>query len=212
MTNTNHAPDSRHYQSPESIRDESFPRRMFGIDATEVYEFLDLLADQVQATDRELEESRAENERLRADNDRLRAELQRVQAELDEYEQVGDRVNEQVVELFSQAQLVAESMVQDVSRDARERISQARLHERKVVEEAMDTAGQQVRSYAQTAQAQMRSIMESFASEVDRLADTRPAVEAGPATTQDIDPLFDPLSDWPARSRNGSGPESPGHA
>ena len=178
---------------------------MFGIDATEVYDFLDLLADQVQATDRELEECRAEN-------DRLRAELQRVQAELDEYEQVGDRVNEQVVELFSQAQLVAESMVQDVSRDARERISQARLHERRVVEEAMDTAGQQVRSYALTAQAQMRSIMESFATEVDRLADARPAVESASAAPHDVDPLFDPLSDWPARNRNGSGPESPGHA
>ena len=212
MTNNKHHEDSRHYQSPESIRDESFPRRMFGIDATEVYEFLDLVADQVQATGRELDESRAENERLQAENDRLRADLQRVQAELDEYEQVGDRVNEQVVELFSQAQLVAESMVQDVSRDARERISQARSHERKVVEEAMDTAGQHVREYARTAQAQMQSIMESFATEVDRLGDTRPAVEAASAATHDVDPLFDPLSDWPARSRNGSGQESPGHA
>jgi cell division septum initiation protein DivIVA len=177
---------------------------MLGIDAAEVYAFLDQLADQVQATERELGESRAENERLRS-------ELQRVQAELDEYEQVGDRVNEQVVELFSQAQLVAESMVQDVSRDARERINQARTHERKVVEEAMDTAGQEVRSYARTAQAQMRSIMESFATEVERLGDTPPSGESGSAAPHDIDPLFDDLSDWPVRSRNGSGPNSPGH-
>ncbi len=92
-----------------------------------------------------------------------------MQAELDEFEQVGDRVNDQVVQLFSQAQLVAEEMVQDVSRDARERIGHARAHEREIVEEAMNTAGQQVRSYARTAQAQMKSIMESFATEVDRL-------------------------------------------
>jgi cell division septum initiation protein DivIVA len=205
MTNNNHRQDSRHYQSPESIRDEAFPRRMLGIDAAKAYEFLDLLADQVQATESELSESRAENERLRA-------ELQRVQAELDEYEQVGDRVNEQVVQLFSQAQLVAEEMVQDVSRDARERIGQARAHERKVVEEAMDTAGQHVRSYALAAQAQMKSIMDSFATEVDQLASMPPSGESGSAATQQSDPLFDELKDWQVHSRNGSGPESsPGY-
>lgn len=176
---------------------------MRGIDAAEVYEYLGLLAGQVQATESELRESRAENERLRT-------ELQRVQAELDEYEQVGDRVNEQVVQLFSQAQLVAEEMVQDVSRDARERVEQARAHERKVVEEAMDTAGQQVRSYAQTAQAQMKSIMDSFATEVDRLGNTSPANESGSAAPHQMDPLFDDLSDWQVRPRNGSGPELPG--
>jgi cell division septum initiation protein DivIVA len=204
VTNNNHRQDSPRYQSPESIRDEAFPRRMLGIDAAKVYEFLDLLADQVQATEGELGESRAENERLRA-------ELQGVQAELDEYEQVGERVNEQVVQLFSQAQLVAEEMVQDVNRDSRERIGQARAHERKVVEEAMNTAGQQVRSYARTAQAQMKSIMDSFATEVDRLGSVPPPGESGSAAPHQIDPLFDELSDWQVRSRNGSGPESPGH-
>ena len=200
MTNNDHRQDSPHYQTPESIRDEAFQRRMLGIDAAEVYEYLDLLADQVQATERELSETRAENERLRA-------ELQRVQAELDEYEQVGDRVNEQVVQLFSQAQLVAEEMVQDVSRDARERIGQARAHERKIVEEAMDTAGQHVRSYACTAQAQMQSIMDSFATEVDRLGNTPPTGEPGSAAPQPIDPLFDelkrPADQLPERERSG---------
>jgi len=175
---------------------------MRGIDAAKVYEYLDLLAGQVQATERELSESRAENEHLRT-------ELQRVQAELDGYEQVGDRMNEQVVQLFSQAQLVAEEMVQDVSRDARERIGQARAQERKVVEEAMDTAGQQVRSYARTAQAQMKSIMDSFATEVDRLGSTPQASESGSAVPHQVDPLFDDLSDWQVRSRNGSGPGIP---
>ena len=203
MTPNNHRQDSPHYQSPESIRDETFQRRMLGVDAAEVYRFLDLLADQVQATETELSESRAENERLQV-------ELQRVQAELDEYEQVGDRVNEQVVELFSQAQLVAEEMAENVSRDARERISQARAHERKVVEEAMGTAGQHVRSYARTAQAQMQSIMESFATEVDRLGSTPPSGESGSGSLHQVDPLFDELSNWQVGSRNGRGPESPG--
>ena len=201
MTNNNHRQDSPRYQTPESIRDETFQRRMMGLDAEKVYEYLDLLANQVQATERELSESRAENERLRA-------ELRSVQAELDEYEQVGDRVNEQVVQLFSHAQLVAEEIVQDVSRDARERIGQARAHERKIVEEAMDTAGQQVRSYARTAQTQMQSIMESFATEVDRLGGSHMSGESGSGAPDQTDPLFDDASDWQIRFRSGSGPES----
>jgi DivIVA domain-containing protein len=194
---------SANYQTPASIRDETFLRRMRGLDADKVYEYLDLLADQVQATEGELSETRAENERLHA-------ELRRVRAELDEYEQVGDRVNEQVVQMFSQAQLVAEEMVEDVSRDARERIGQARAHEREIVEEAMSTAGQQVRSYARTAQAQMQSIMESFATEVDRLGSSPQSGDSAAATPHRNDPLFDDLSDLQIRFRNGSGPDSPG--
>ena len=183
---------------------------MGGLDAGKVYGYLDLLADQVQATERELSESRARNERLQAELQRGRAELQRVQAELDQYEQAGDRVNEQVVQMFSQAQLVVEEMVQDVSRDARERIGQARAHERKIVAEAMDTAGQQVRSYAKTAQAQMQSIVDSFGAEVDQLAPL--SGEPGAAAPHQKDPLFDSPVDWPTHFRNGSRPDSPGSA
>jgi DivIVA domain-containing protein len=205
MTSSDHRVPPR-YPTPEEIRDETFRRRMMGLDADQVYDYLDLLADQVQATARELSESRDENERLRA-------ELQRVQAELDESEDVGDRVNDQVVQLFSQAQLVAEEMVEDVSRDARERISHARAHEREIVEEAMNTAGQQIRAYARTAQHQMKSIMESFAHEVDRLGNP-PAGGPPQARPHPNDPLFDDASDrseWQIRFGNGSGPDSPGH-
>lgn len=203
MTNSERRVSSR-YRTPASIRDETFRRRMRGLDADQVYEYLDLLADQVQATEKELSDARAENERLEA-------ERRRVQAELDEYEQVGDRVNEQVVQLFSQAQLVAEEMVEDVSRDARERVGQARAHERKVVEEAMNTAGQQVRSYARSAQSQMQSIMESFASEVDRLGSSALSGDApDPTPHSERDPLFGDVGDWQVRFRNGSGPGSPG--
>lgn len=203
MTNSDPRVSPR-YQTPASIRDETFQRRMRGLDTDKVYEYLDLLADQVQTMERELSDARAENERLET-------ELRRVQWELDEYEQVGDRVNEQVVQLFSKAQLVAEEMVEDVSRDARERIGQARAHERKVVEEAMNTAGQQVRSYARTAQSQMQSIMESFANEVDRLGSSALSDDASDATSHsESDPLFGDVGDWQVRFRNGSRPDSPG--
>ena len=176
---------------------------MRGLDADAVYQYLDLLADQVQATERELSEAQAENERLQV-------EVRRMQAELDEHEQASDRVNDQIVQMFSQAQLVAEEMVEDVSRDARERIGQARAHERKIVEQAMDSAGQQVRSYARTAQAQMQSIMESFATEVDRLGSAHLSGEPASATPRRDDPLFGDSSDWQVRYRNGSAPGSPG--
>ena len=203
MTNSDPRVSPR-YQTPASIRDATFQRRMRGLDTDQVYDYLDLLADQVQTMERELSDARA-------DNERLKTELRRVQWELDEYEQVGDRVNEQVVQLFSQAQLVAEEMVEDVSRDARERIGQARAHERKVVEEAMNTAGQQVRSYAQTAQSQMQSIMESFANEVDRLGSSALSDDSAPTTSpSESDPLFGDVGAWQVRFRNGSGPASPG--
>lgn len=195
MTTTDHRV-SRHVRTPTSIRDETFHRRMLGLDADEVYEYLDQLADRVEATERELGETRSEKEQLEAELARVRADLGRVQADLAEYEQMGDRVNDQVVQMFSQAQLVAEQMVEDCTRDARERISQARDHERKIVEEAMGTAGEQVRSYARAAQAQMESVMSSFASDVDRLG--------SPSVSRDSnDPLFGDAGDWQIKFRNG---------
>lgn len=182
MTNSNRRVSSRH-QTAESIRDEMFQRRILGLDADKVYAYLDLLADQVQATERDLSETRTENERLSAD-------LRRVQAELDEHQQSGDRVNEQVVQMFSQAQLVAEEMVEDVGRDARERIAQARAREHEMAEEARSTAGQQVNSYARAAQSQMQSIMESFAAEIDRIGNS----------SLSSDPAVD-SSDWRNRGR-----------
>lgn len=204
MTTTDHRV-SRRFQTPESIRDETFSRRMLGLDADQVYEYLDQLADQVQATDRELGETRSEKEQLEAELARVQAELAGVRADLAEYEQMGDRVNDQVVQMFSQAQLVAEQMVEDCSRDARERISYARDHERQIVEQAMGTAGEQVRSYARAAQAQMESVMSSFASEVDRLGSPSVSRERPSASRDSKDPLFGDDGDWKINFRKGDG-------
>jgi len=168
--------DNAGYQSSDAIRNEAFRRRMRGLDEDEVYGYLDVLADQVQATDRERREVRTENERLRAEASRLRGEHERLQGELAQtrakladFEEVGDRVNEQVVALFSQAQLVAEEMVDDVSRDARQRLGMARDQERKIRDEAVASAGIEVRTFARNAQQQMQSIMDAFASQVERV-------------------------------------------
>ena len=232
------------YRSPASIRNEDFSRRLRGLDANEVYEYLDLLADQVQAVD---DERRA----MRAENEKLRAELQQVRSELAELEGAGERVNGQVVQLLSQAQLVAEEMVDDVSRDARDRLGQARAQERKILEDAMETAErtrrdaealirwaapggavdktaangsraaepgrhsapdvaaaaaelEQVRSFARAAQAQMQSIMESFATGVGHLGDGHVVDELGlPAHHQNGSPAHH-QNGSPAPRQNGS--------
>jgi cell division septum initiation protein DivIVA len=202
MTHDDHR-DSPDFKTPGHIRDETFQRRLIGLDADAVYEYLDLLADQVQATERELDQAREQNARIQAD-------LERAQAELDEHERASQRVNDQMVEMFSQAQLVAESMVEEVSQDARERIGQARAHERKIVEAAMDTAGQQVRTYALSAQAQMQSVMESFASEIDRLGSPAAVGDQASAASDANDPLFGDVGEWRIRARKSTGPGSPG--
>lgn len=206
----------RRHRTPNAIRNESFPRRFRGLDEDQVYDYLDALADQVHAMTEAHRDVRAENDRLRAEAERLAAALQQARSELSEAE-VGDRVNDQIVEMFSQAQLVAEEMVEDVSRESRERLGQAREQERHILEEAMATAEQtrrdaealirwaspggggrppksynavgpvivdgngssvdgsaaaaeleQVRSYAKAAQAQMKSLIDAFATQVER--------------------------------------------
>ena len=111
--------------------------------------------------------------------------------------------------MFSQAQLVAEEMVDDVNRDARERVGQARAREREIVEQALNTAGEQVRAYARTAQAQMQSIMETFARDVDRLGSTPAPGDSAAATPYPNDPLVEDASNQPVRFRSGSHPDSP---
>lgn len=241
--------DFPYYRSPSAIRDETFARRMRGLDEHEVREFLDLLADQVQATDNERRELLAENERLRADseplraeNERLRTQIQGLRRELAELEDAGGHVNDQVVEMFSQAQLIAEEIVQDASRDSQERLGQVRAQERQILEEAMQTAEQtrrdaealirwatpggpgsatysvsdplgldpvpaevdtaaaaaeleQVRSYARAAQAQMKSMMDAFATQLEQVGGVIPTNDPGlPAYPGDPSPQV--MSDW----------------
>lgn len=192
--NTDNRTGSR-YQTPADIRAESFDRGIRGLDPDAVYAYLDLLADQVRSMEGELTDTRAQ--------------LQRVQAELYDYEHVGDRVSDQVVQMFSQAQLVAEEMVEDVGRDARERVNRAREHEREIVQQALSTAGQQVRAYAREAQTQMQAIMETFARDVDRIGST-PLPADPAATTHANGQSVDGVSDWQVRLQNGSRPDGQG--
>ena len=84
------------YQSPASIRSEVFSHRMRGLDEDEIREYLGELADQVEAMDAEIKDLRNQNRDLR-----------------DEMERASTEISPQAVALFSQAQEVADQLVEE---------------------------------------------------------------------------------------------------
>ncbi len=195
------------YRSPSSIRNEVFSHRMRGLDEEEVREYLDMLADQVEASDRERQESLAENERLRADNEDLRSQNENLRTAT--AESAEDEISPQAVALFSQAQQVADQLVEEAVLHARDLMSSARHQQREILEEARRAAEtvagevarvggpegmtsvagtlpeystpvpeiEYVRTFARVAQVQLRSVIDALAEQVDKLGDVP---EAGP--------------------------------
>ena len=187
-----------YYRSPSTIRTEAFSHRMRGLDEAEVREFLDLLADQVQAGDLERSEMRTENERLRQEVEQLRAQ------QPDE----GGDINPQAVLLFSQAQQVADQLVEEAVIHARDLMTSARNQQREIMQETQSAAGavgrrnqqtgapgsvvpaastsqessqsvpdiEYVRTFARVAQVQLRSVVDALSEQVDRLGEV-PQVE-----------------------------------
>lgn len=92
------------HESPSDIRREVFGHRMRGLADDEVRDYLDLLADQIQALDDERAARRAEIDDLRRENRELREELAKAAdvcpeaaALLHEAQQVADQVVEEAV-------------------------------------------------------------------------------------------------------------------
>lgn len=188
-----------YYRSPDDIRRQEFSHRMRGLDEYEVQEFLDLLADQVRATEHERAEFRTENEQLRAEVERLRKQ---------QPEQDSGGVSPQAVILFSQAQQVADQLVEEAVRHARDLMTSARNQQREILQQAhqaaenavrvTDTAPsgvpavptapgapaipatgystpmheiEYVRTFAKVAQVQLRSVLEALTEQVDKLGE-----------------------------------------
>jgi DivIVA domain-containing protein len=191
-----------YYRSAEDIRRQEFPHRMRGLDEYEVREFLDLLADQVTATERERKEATAENERLREEVERLRDEAQDSGG--------ADEINPQAVILFSQAQQVADQLVEEAVRHARDLMSSARNQQREILQRANETADSTVRlsgaarpdgatggystpvpeveyarTFARVAQIQLRSVVDALAEQVEKLGEV-PRLGAGTSEEQDV--------------------------
>ncbi|MGH3318180.1 MAG: DivIVA domain-containing protein [Nocardioidaceae bacterium] len=185
-----------YYRSPSTIRTEAFSHRMRGLDEAEVREFLDLLADQVQAGDLERTEMRTENERLREEVEQLRTQ-----------QPIDGDINPQAVLLFSQAQQVADQLVEEAVIHARDLMTSARNQQREIMQETQSVteAGrgphghgmgfggpatvapgeypgsvpdvEYVRTFARVAQVQLRSVVDALSEQVDRLGDVPDQLE-----------------------------------
>jgi cell division septum initiation protein DivIVA len=168
-----------------------------------VREFLDLLADQVKATESEGAEYRAEIDRLRAEVERLRNQ---------QPDPSPDEVSPQAVILFSQAQQVADQLVEEAVRHARDLMTSARNQQREILHQAQEAAEnavrvsgavqvdgtvggyttpvqevEYVRTFARVAQVQLRSVLEALTEQVERLGEV-PKLSAGtPAESRDAE-------------------------
>jgi cell division initiation protein len=201
-----------YYRSPDAIRDQVFAHRMRGLDEEEVYEYLDLLADQVQATEleragmrAELHRLKAENEVFRAENDRLRSENERLGAHQPLPPAPSNRDTEV---LFRQAQQVADQVVEEAVRHARDLLAAARAEQREILQRARAAAESatarapaawepRATGYAsalpapdhvratRVAQAQLRTLVQALAEQVERLVEPSGALPSGPVVSGD---------------------------
>ena len=205
MTQDEHA--FPYYRSAKDIRRQEFNHRMRGLDEAEVHEYLDLLADQVQASEMERSEYQAENQRLRREVEHLRNQ----QPDMAEGE-----LNPQAVALFSQAQQVADQLVEEAVLHARDLMTSARNQQREILQQAHAAAGkavrvseaampaampdaaavgyntpvqeiEYVRTFARVAQVQLRSVLEALTEQVEKLGEvpdlrsgSQPADSASP--------------------------------
>ncbi len=188
------------HESPASIRSEVFAHRMRGLDEAEVREYLDILADQVEAADAVRASQRSEIEQLRSENRRLQEEM----------EQSSTEISPQAVALFSQAQQVADQLVEEAVTHARDLMMSARHQQRDIIQRAHDSAEQvakrtgahdivtgarpaavdqgyttpvpeieYVRTFARVAQVQLRSVLDALNDQVDRLSEVPQLESAG---------------------------------
>jgi cell division initiation protein len=198
-----HDHDFPYYRSPADIRGQEFSHRMRGLDEYEVSEFLDLLADQVQATEHERAEQRAEIERLRSEVERLRDQEQP--------DTPSGEISPQAVALFSQAQQVADQLVEEAVRHARDLMTSARNQQREILQRAHEAADnavrvsaavlpdgavggyntpvqeiEYVRTFARVAQVQLRSVLDALTEQVEKLGEVP---KLGPSPAPDDDRL-----------------------
>ncbi|GAB2689006.1 hypothetical protein [Thalassiella azotivora] len=117
----------------------------------------------------------------------------------------------EAVDLLSQAQLVADKCIADAEQYARDLVMTARAQYRDILQRAEDsatsassaladeTAGyttpipevEYVRTYAQVARVQLRSVLDALTEQVDRLGELPQLNRPRPASLTDLDPFGD---------------------
>lgn len=213
MARSEPAPVFPYYRSPQSIRTEVFSQRLRGLDAEEVDEYLNLLADQVETTERERSE-------LLAEIERLEEEVARLGGRADLAPSVSTEPREAVV-VLQQAQQVADQLVEEAVARARDIIAQAHVQQREILQAAQRAADAAAREAAQAsaramstyvsasapeveyarrftrvAQAQLQTVLEALCDQVEQLGHVSRLWQQGPLATYPVD---DVLGVEPAR-------------
>jgi DivIVA domain-containing protein len=117
-----------------------FSHRVRGLDEYEVAEYLDLLADQVHATDLELDRLRDELGRLRRENESLRTEMERSAAH--PRARTSPDAAPQTASLLLNAQRVADDLVEEAVRRTRDMLTVARAERNAILRNAQEAAAQ----------------------------------------------------------------------
>jgi len=187
---------------PESGTVKFASRPLGGYDRSEVDAFVADLAHAIDEVRAALDEDRRELDELRAENTKLRSSDS---ADLEHEVTLG------AVGLLSQAQMIADKAVADAEEYARDLVLTARSQYREAQERTGATAAaapvepgtttasiplpsmpeiEYVRTYAQVAQIQLRSVLDALTEQVDRLG-TLPQ----PETTEVAESAVHPVPD-----------------
>lgn len=151
ITVTQHEHPFHYYRSPSEIREVQFSHRVRGLDEYEVAEYLDLLADQVYATDLELDRLRDELGRLRRENESLRTEMERSAAR--PRARTSPDATPQTASLLLNAQRVADDLVEEAVRRTRDMLTVARAERNAILRNAQEAAAQMLMEARESAAA-----------------------------------------------------------
>lgn len=220
------APLFPYYRSPAAIRNEVFSQRMRGLDPDEVREYLDLLADQVQACERERSELFDEIDRLRGEVARLGGSPAPAQAPTAGTPSAGlsQDTSPRAALLLSQAQQVADQLVEEAVAHARDLLADARQQQREILEAAHRAAESAAREAAQVsarnittyvsasspeveyarrftrvAQVQLRSVLEALCEQVEQLGQVSRLWQQSPLASYAVEEPATPDPQWDVR-------------
>jgi DivIVA domain-containing protein len=135
---------SPHALRPDEVRRKQFTVRLRGLDANEVRDFLNLLADDVHRLQEQIVILKRDHTRQRDDLEQsqdalsqARAELEQVKNEL--HSSQHEQVTERAVQLLDQAQQLADALIDESMNSAREVMVAARSHQREIVATPVET-------------------------------------------------------------------------
>ncbi|MBM7502801.1 DivIVA domain-containing protein [Agromyces aurantiacus] len=203
-------PDTRSVEFTMKIRGGAYDR-------LEVDNFMASLAQAIAEVRTAASDARQELATLRAENANLRGGAGPGSGSEDE-------ITSGAVGLLTQAQLIADKAIADAEQYARDLVLTARNQYREILERAESSASQAtatlpatqqgpavpeieyVRTYAQVAQIQLRSVLEALTEQVDRLGSLP---QASPEATAEAAPA--PAEDGPAGEPQWQ-PSTPGQA